>query len=153
MLIEIGSREAISEAISRNMGCTLMPLGEAPSPPDLRQLPLDADAPILQAYLYHLEARAASRLITAFCTTSCISTGCHAAIPSKQARSYRIRGPRSLTIRATTAVSRRMRGEWHLMESASADSFFMAACQGDRIAGSWLSLLTVAMHEAGCASE
>ena len=41
-----------------------------------------------------------------------------------------------------------MREEWHLMESASADSFFMAACYGYRLAGSWLSLLAVAMHEA-----
>ena len=66
MLIEIGSREAIYEAIRHNMGCTLMPLGEAPAHPDLRQLPLDTDAPILQEYLYYLEARAGSRLITAF---------------------------------------------------------------------------------------
>ncbi|HEY4309363.1 MAG TPA: LysR substrate-binding domain-containing protein, partial [Pirellulales bacterium] len=50
-LIEIGSREAIYEAIRHNMGCTLMPLGEAPAHPDLRQLPLEADAPILQEYL------------------------------------------------------------------------------------------------------
>lgn len=66
MLIEIGSREAIYEAIRHNMGCTLMPLGEAPSHPELRQIPLESDAPVLHEYLYHLQARAGSRLITAF---------------------------------------------------------------------------------------
>lgn len=65
-LIEIGSREAIYEAIRHNMGCTLMPLGEAPAHPDLRQLPLASNAPTLQEYLYYLQARAGSRLISAF---------------------------------------------------------------------------------------
>jgi aminoethylphosphonate catabolism LysR family transcriptional regulator len=66
ILIEIGSREAIYEAIRHNMGCTLMPRGEAASHAELRQIPLESDAPVLHECLYHLRARSGARLIKAF---------------------------------------------------------------------------------------
>lgn len=66
LVIEIGSREAICEAIRHDMGCTLMPNGEVPAFPELRQVRFAHDAPSIHEYLYHLQARADARLITAF---------------------------------------------------------------------------------------
>jgi LysR family transcriptional regulator, low CO2-responsive transcriptional regulator len=65
-LIEIGSREAIYEAICHNMGFTLMPIGEAPAHPDLRKSEFEGDAPTIKEYLYHLDSRSDARLIKAF---------------------------------------------------------------------------------------
>jgi LysR family transcriptional regulator, low CO2-responsive transcriptional regulator len=65
-LIEIGSREAIYEAMHHNMGFTLMPIGEAPDHPDLRKSEFERDAPTIQEYLYHLQTRSDTRLIKAF---------------------------------------------------------------------------------------
>jgi aminoethylphosphonate catabolism LysR family transcriptional regulator len=65
-LIEIGSREAIYEAICHNMGFTLMPTGEAPAHPDLRKSEFESGAPTIEEYLYYLDARSDARSIKAF---------------------------------------------------------------------------------------
>lgn len=64
--IEIGSREAIHEAIRHDMGCSLMPAGEVPASPDLRILPLEGDAPTSHEYVYYLGARSGALLIDTF---------------------------------------------------------------------------------------
>ncbi|RXV65226.1 LysR family transcriptional regulator [Burkholderia stabilis] len=64
--IELGSREAIREAVRHDMGCTLMPRGEVGAHPELRAIALTDDMPPMHEYLYYLDARADTRLITAF---------------------------------------------------------------------------------------
>ncbi|KWF30758.1 LysR substrate-binding domain-containing protein [Burkholderia pseudomultivorans] len=65
-VIELGSREAIREAVRHDMGCTLMPRGEVGAHPELRAIALADDMPHMHEYLYYLDARADTRLITAF---------------------------------------------------------------------------------------
>ncbi|WP_179401257.1 LysR substrate-binding domain-containing protein [Burkholderia guangdongensis] len=65
-VIELGSREAIREAVRHDMGCTLMPRGEVGAHPELRAIPLVDDMPRMHEYLYYLDARADTRLIAAF---------------------------------------------------------------------------------------
>ncbi|VWC83702.1 LysR family transcriptional regulator [Burkholderia lata] len=64
--IELGSREAIREAVRHDMGCTLMPRGEVGAHPELRAVAFVDDLPPMHEYLYYLDARAGTRLITAF---------------------------------------------------------------------------------------
>jgi aminoethylphosphonate catabolism LysR family transcriptional regulator len=65
-VIELGSREAIREAVRHDMGCTLMPRGEVGAHPELRAIPLVDEMPHMHEYLYYLDARADTRLIAAF---------------------------------------------------------------------------------------
>ncbi|VWD35339.1 LysR family transcriptional regulator [Burkholderia lata] len=64
--IELGSREAIREAVRHDMGCTLMPRGEVGAHPELRAVAFIDDLPPMHEYLYYLDARADTRLISAF---------------------------------------------------------------------------------------
>ncbi|VWB89440.1 LysR family transcriptional regulator [Burkholderia lata] len=64
--IELGRREAIREAVRHDMGCTLMPRGEVGAHPELRAVAFADDLPPMHEYLYYLDARADTRLITAF---------------------------------------------------------------------------------------
>ncbi|WP_338120179.1 LysR substrate-binding domain-containing protein [Paraburkholderia kururiensis] len=64
--IELGSREAVREAVRCDMGCTLMPRGEVGAHPDLRAVAIVDDMPSMHEYLYYLDARAGTRLISAF---------------------------------------------------------------------------------------
>jgi aminoethylphosphonate catabolism LysR family transcriptional regulator len=64
--IELGSREAVREAVRCEMGCTLMPSGEVGACPDLRAVAIIDDMPSIGEYLYYLEARAGTRLMAAF---------------------------------------------------------------------------------------
>lgn len=68
-LIEIGSREAICEAIRHGLGCALMPAGEVPRGASLVAVPIAPDGPVVHEYLYHLRSRSSARLITAFMST------------------------------------------------------------------------------------
>ena len=61
----IGSREAICEAIRHNLGVSVMPVGEVPRDPTLRAIPFAGPAPVIHEYLYCLQARRATRLVTA----------------------------------------------------------------------------------------
>ncbi|NIE67714.1 LysR substrate-binding domain-containing protein [Burkholderia sp. Ax-1719] len=65
-LIEIGSREAICEAIRHGLGCSLMPSGEVPRGAALVSVPIEPDGPVMHEYLYHLKSRTNARLIEAF---------------------------------------------------------------------------------------
>ncbi|WP_322053167.1 LysR substrate-binding domain-containing protein [Paraburkholderia bannensis] len=65
-LIEIGSREAICEAIRHGLGCSLMPSGEVPRGAALASVPIEPDGPVMHEYLYHLKSRTNARLIEAF---------------------------------------------------------------------------------------
>ncbi|WP_332888221.1 LysR substrate-binding domain-containing protein [Trinickia dabaoshanensis] len=65
-VIELGSREAVREAVRCEMGCTLMPRGEVGENPDLRAIAIADDMPSMREYLYYLDARAGTRLISAF---------------------------------------------------------------------------------------
>ncbi|MGS0894329.1 LysR substrate-binding domain-containing protein [Burkholderia stagnalis] len=80
-VIELGSREAIREAVRHDMGCTLMPRGEVGAHPELRAIPLVDDMPPMHEYLYYLDARAGTRLITAFMA----NVACRTAPPSAHA--------------------------------------------------------------------
>jgi aminoethylphosphonate catabolism LysR family transcriptional regulator len=62
----IGSREAIYEAVSLGMGCSIAPAREAPRRLDVRVLPFADDAPVIHEYLYFLKERREARLIGAF---------------------------------------------------------------------------------------
>jgi len=64
--VEIGSREAIREAILRNLGVSVIARHEVPDHPDLRVVPFTDGAPELSEYLYCLQDRAEARLIAAF---------------------------------------------------------------------------------------
>ncbi|WP_124096201.1 LysR substrate-binding domain-containing protein [Burkholderia gladioli] len=65
-VIELGSREAVREAVRHDMGCTLMPRGEVGSDPELCAIPLVDEMPPMHEYLYYLDARGGTRLISAF---------------------------------------------------------------------------------------
>lgn len=62
----IGSREAIYEAISLGLGCSIVPAREAPRRPDVRVLPFAGTAPVIHEYLYFLKERKDARLVCAF---------------------------------------------------------------------------------------
>ncbi|MGN8086239.1 LysR substrate-binding domain-containing protein [Ralstonia sp. 22086] len=62
----IGSREAIYEAISLRLGCSIVPAREAPRRPDVRVLPFAGNAPVIHEYLYFLKERKDARLVRAF---------------------------------------------------------------------------------------
>jgi len=64
--VEIGSREAIREAILRNLGVSVIARHEVPEHPDLCIVPFAGGAPELCEYLYCLQDRAGARLIAAF---------------------------------------------------------------------------------------
>ena len=73
----IGSREAIHEAIRQNLGVSVVPVGEVPRDPALCMVPF-THPPMLQEYLYCLEGRRKTRLLSAF-------LDCIAPPPSVQA--------------------------------------------------------------------
>lgn len=69
--MEIASREALREAVIRQMGVCIFAANEVCEHQDLRVLPLvglpgDAPAPLVREYLYCLKDRRASRLIETF---------------------------------------------------------------------------------------
>ncbi|MEM5446514.1 LysR substrate-binding domain-containing protein [Paraburkholderia guartelaensis] len=68
-LIEIGSREAICEAIRLGLGCALMPAGEVPLGSALVSVSIEPECPAVYEYLYHLRSRSGARLITTFMAT------------------------------------------------------------------------------------
>ncbi|MBN3790638.1 LysR family transcriptional regulator [Burkholderia sp. Ac-20353] len=63
---EIGSREAIREAILHGVGCSLFPLGEAERHPELRIVALRGVTTTIDEYVYYLKARRNSPAIAAF---------------------------------------------------------------------------------------
>ncbi|OLU22218.1 LysR family transcriptional regulator [Pseudomonas sp. PA15(2017)] len=65
VLLEIGSRESIREAVLRNIGITVIARHEVPDHPDLRVITLDG-APLIPEYLYCLRERRQARLPAAF---------------------------------------------------------------------------------------
>jgi len=64
-LLEIGSREAIREAVLRNIGISLIARHEVPDNPQLKVVALD-NAPLMAEYLYCLKERRQARLPAAF---------------------------------------------------------------------------------------
>ncbi len=69
--MEIASREALREAVIRQMGVCIFAANEVCEHPDLRVIPLtgmagDEAAPLVREYLYCLKDRRASRLIETF---------------------------------------------------------------------------------------
>ena len=68
-IIEIGSREAICEAVRQGLGCSLMSAGEVPRGASLASVPIEPDGPVMHEYLYHLKSRANGHLIAAFMST------------------------------------------------------------------------------------
>ncbi|QBQ96304.1 LysR family transcriptional regulator [Paraburkholderia pallida] len=83
-LAEIGSREAIREAILHGVGGSIFPLGEAERHPDLRVIALrDVDTTI-DEYIYFLKARRQSPAIDAF--LACIAPGGDRGEQSKRMR-------------------------------------------------------------------
>jgi aminoethylphosphonate catabolism LysR family transcriptional regulator len=65
-VLEIASREAIREAVIRDMGVSVFARHEASAHPDLAVLPFEGDVPHLPEYLYCLRERRNARLIAAF---------------------------------------------------------------------------------------
>ena len=65
-VLEIASREAIREAVIRDMGVSVFARHEASAHPDLVVLPFEGDVPHLPEYLYCLRERRNARLIAAF---------------------------------------------------------------------------------------
>ncbi|MCA7940301.1 LysR family transcriptional regulator [Burkholderia cepacia] len=65
-MAEIGSREAIREAILHGVGGSLFPLGEAERHPDLRVIALRGVDTTIDEYVYYLKARRQSPAIDAF---------------------------------------------------------------------------------------
>jgi hypothetical protein len=61
----IGSREAICEAIRHNLGASVMPMGEVPRDPALTVVPFASRAPVIHEYLYCLNSRRETRLLSA----------------------------------------------------------------------------------------
>ncbi|QNP48335.1 LysR substrate-binding domain-containing protein [Diaphorobacter aerolatus] len=72
---EIASREAIREAVIRNMGVSVFAQHEASAHPDLRVLPFEGDVPRIDEYLYCLNERREARLIAAFLSECAGSIG------------------------------------------------------------------------------
>ena len=64
--LEITSREAIREAVIRNMGVSVFARHEASAHPDLVVLPFEEEVPLIDEYLYCLDERRNARLIAAF---------------------------------------------------------------------------------------
>ena len=64
--LEITSREAIREAVIRNMGVSVFARHEASAHPDLLVLPFEEEVPLIDEYLYCLQERRNARLIAAF---------------------------------------------------------------------------------------
>ncbi|AOY90986.1 LysR family transcriptional regulator [Cupriavidus sp. USMAA2-4] len=64
--LEIGSREAIREAILRDLGVSVIARHEVPDHPELRVIPFAGATPELSEYLYCLQDRREARLIAAF---------------------------------------------------------------------------------------
>ncbi len=63
---EIASREAIREAVIRNMGVSVFARHEASAHAELRVLDFEGDVPHIDEYLYCLQERREARLIAAF---------------------------------------------------------------------------------------
>ena len=74
---EIGSREAIREAVLHGVGGSLFPRGEAERHPDLRVVELRGVDTTIDEYVYYLKARRHSPAIDAF--LACILPAQHAA--------------------------------------------------------------------------
>lgn len=68
--LEIASREAIREAVIRNMGVSVFARNEASAHPDLVVLPFEGEVPHLDEYLYCLQERREARWIAAFIAVS-----------------------------------------------------------------------------------
>jgi DNA-binding transcriptional LysR family regulator len=65
-VMEIASREAIREAVIRDMGISVFARHEASAHPDIVVLPFAGPVPRLPEYLYCLRERSQSRLIAGF---------------------------------------------------------------------------------------
>ena len=74
-LLEIGSRESISEAVLRDIGISIIARQEVPHDPQLRVLTLE-NAPVIHEYLYCLKERKAARLPAAFLGLAQEMAGC-----------------------------------------------------------------------------
>ncbi|WP_126286765.1 LysR family transcriptional regulator [Burkholderia stagnalis] len=81
---EIGSREAIREAILHGVGGSLFPRGEAESHPDLRIVALRGVDTTIDEYVYYLKARRHSPAIAAF--LACIVPARDAAAATPRTR-------------------------------------------------------------------
>ncbi len=79
----IGSREAIYEAIRQNLGASVVPVGEVPRDPALCMVPFTREPPMLHEYLYCLEGRRETRLLSAF--LDCIVRQPSASSPARAA--------------------------------------------------------------------
>jgi DNA-binding transcriptional LysR family regulator len=66
--MEIASREALREAVIRQMGVSIFAANEVCEHPELRVLPFDGEVPQVREYLYCLKDRRDSRLIDTFLT-------------------------------------------------------------------------------------
>jgi len=64
--MEIASREAIREAVIRDMGISVFARHEASAHPDIVVLPFAGPVPRLPEYLYCLRERRQARLIAGF---------------------------------------------------------------------------------------
>ncbi|WP_085485926.1 LysR family transcriptional regulator [Paraburkholderia susongensis] len=85
-IAEIGSREAIREAILHGVGASLFPRGEAEQHPDLRVIKLSDVDTTIDEYVYYLKARRHSPTIEAFlaCIVPCGQMRENGAGPSRQ---------------------------------------------------------------------
>lgn len=64
--VEIGSREAIGQAVLHRLGCTLMPSRESPVHPELVGIPISDKQAFLSEYLYCLKERQPVQSISRF---------------------------------------------------------------------------------------
>lgn len=78
----IGSREAICEAIRHNLGASVMPVGEVPRDPALTVVQFASNAPVIHEYLYCLNSRRDTRLLSAL--LGCLVTPGSVASPTDQ---------------------------------------------------------------------
>ncbi|KAF0813703.1 HTH-type transcriptional activator CmpR [Andreprevotia sp. IGB-42] len=69
-MLELGSREAIREAVAHGLGCTIMAAGEVSPHPQLRTVRLRDCAATIDEYLYCLDARRSFRPISLFVETA-----------------------------------------------------------------------------------
>jgi len=76
----IGSREAICEAIRHNLGASVMPVGEVPRDPALTVVQFASNAPVIHEYLYCLNSRRDTRLLSAL--LGCLVTPGSVASPT-----------------------------------------------------------------------
>ena len=80
----IGSREAICEAIRHNLGASVMPMGEVPRDPALTVVPFASRAPVIHEYLYCLNSRRETRLLSALLDSLVLpgaASGRHCEVP------------------------------------------------------------------------